>query len=204
MIDSDGAVLDGFDVEILPPGGPPGTAFLGRSPRRHKRGKRLESQSSPYRPPPDGSPCQNVSPMKIPVRRLDSGLPLPVQAHPGDGGVDLFAREEVWLAPRARASVPTGIALAIPPGFAGLVLPRSGLAARHGLGVVNGPGLIDSGYRGEVRVLLVNHGQEAVRLARGERIAQLLVVPVADQELVEVEELPDSPRGEGGFGSTGR
>ncbi|MGH9166354.1 MAG: dUTP diphosphatase [Acidimicrobiia bacterium] len=142
--------------------------------------------------------------MKIPVRRLDMGLPLPVQAHPGDGGVDLFAREDVSLAPRARTSVPTGIALAIPPGFAGLVLPRSGLAARHGLGVVNGPGLVDSGYRGEVRVLLVNHGQETVRLARGERIAQLLVVPVADQELVEVDELPDSPRGERGFGSTGR
>lgn len=118
--------------------------------------------------------------------------------------MDLFAREDVSLAPRARTSVPTGIALAIPPGFAGLVLPRSGLAARHGLGVVNGPGLVDSGYRGEVRVLLVNHGQETVRLARGERIAQLLVVPVADQELVEVDELPDSPRGERGFGSTGR
>ncbi len=100
--------------------------------------------------------------------------------------------------------VPTGVAVAIPAGHAGLVTPRSGLAARHGLGVANGPGLVDSGFRGELRVILINHGPDPVELARGERIAQLVVVPVADVEFVEVDELPPSDRGEGGFGSTGR
>jgi dUTP pyrophosphatase len=100
--------------------------------------------------------------------------------------------------------VPTGLAVAIPVGWAGLVVPRSGLAARHGIGVVNAPGLIDAGYRGEIKVLLVNHGDEAVHLEAFERIAQLVVVPVAGQEIVEVDELPPSQRGVGGFGSTGR
>lgn len=100
--------------------------------------------------------------------------------------------------------VPTGVAVAIPAGFAGLVVPRSGLAARHGMGIVNGPGLVDSGYRGEVNVLLINHGREAFRVRRGERIAQLVVVPVVTQEWVEVDELSDTTRGGGGFGSTGR
>ena len=99
---------------------------------------------------------------------------------------------------------PTGVALAIPEGLAGLVLPRSGLAARHGVGVVNSPGLIDSGYRGEVKVLLVNHGAERVEFARGERIAQLLITPVPVIEMIEVDELDDTVRGSGGFGSTGR
>ena len=100
--------------------------------------------------------------------------------------------------------VPTGIALAIPEGYAGLVVPRSGLAARHGVGVANGPGLVDAGYRGEVHVILINHGPEPIEIERGERIAQLVVVPVAAPVFVEVAELPDSSRGSGGFGSTGR
>lgn len=100
--------------------------------------------------------------------------------------------------------VPTGIAVAVPDGYAGLVVPRSGIAARHGIGVVNGPGLLDAGYRGEVHVILVNHGSESFAIRRGDRIAQLVVVPVVVQEFVEVDELPPSPRGDGGFGSTGR
>jgi dUTP pyrophosphatase len=141
--------------------------------------------------------------MQIPLKRLDPGLAVPGRAHPGDGGVDLRAAEEAILAPGERATIPTGVAVAIPDGYAGLVVPRSGLASRHGIGVVNAPGLIDSGYRGEIAVVLVNHGAEVYAVARGDRIAQLVVVPVAAQEIVEVEHLPPSPRGEGGFGSTG-
>ncbi len=100
--------------------------------------------------------------------------------------------------------VPTGIAVAVPDGYAGLVVPRSGLAARHGIGVVNGPGLLDAGYRGEIGVILINHGAEPFTVERGDRIAQLVVLPVVVQEFVEVDELPPSPRGDGGFGSTGR
>lgn len=100
--------------------------------------------------------------------------------------------------------VPTGIAVAVPDGYAGLVVPRSGIAARHGIGVVNGPGLLDAGYRGEINVILVNHGSELFTINRGDRIAQLVVLPVVVQEFVEVDELPLSPRGDGGFGSTGR
>jgi dUTP pyrophosphatase len=117
--------------------------------------------------------------------------------------VDLYAREKVRLDAGERKVVPTGIAVAIPDGYAGLVTPRSGLAARHGIGVVNGPGLVDSGYRGEIKVILVNHGADRVDLDRGERIAQLVVIPVAVQDYVEVDELPPSRRGDGGFGSTG-
>lgn len=142
--------------------------------------------------------------MKISFRKLDRELPTPRHAHAGDGGVDLYARQAVRLEPEAWTLVPTGIAVAVPPGYAGLVVPRSGLAARLGVGVVNGPGLVDAGYRGEIKVILINHGPSPLELQRGERIAQLVVVPVADQEFVEVEELPESPRGEGGFGSTGR
>jgi dUTP pyrophosphatase len=142
--------------------------------------------------------------MQITFLKLDSELPNPAHAHPGDGGVDLYARENVRLDPEAWTTVPTGIAVAIPEGYAGLVVPRSGLAARLGVGVVNGPGLVDAGYRGEIKVILINHGPEPLELERGERIAQLVVVPVVDQEFVEVDELPESARGEGGFGSTGR
>ena len=139
------------------------------------------------------------------VKRLDPALPVPARAHPGDAGLDLLAAEDVALKPGERASVGTGIAVAIPDGFAGFVVPRSGLAARHGLSLVNTPGLIDSGYRGEIRVLLINlDPAEPIELRRGERIAQLMVVPMADVPAREVNTLPPSARGEGGFGSTGR
>jgi dUTP pyrophosphatase len=136
--------------------------------------------------------------------RLDRELPLPAFARPGDAGLDLRASEAVTLEPGERRLVPTGLAVAIPEGHAGFVLPRSGLAMQKGVTVLNAPGLIDSGYRGELKVLLINHGAEAVGIERGERIAQLVIQPVAHARLVEEERLPDSARGEGGFGSTGR
>ena len=142
--------------------------------------------------------------MQITFQKLDRELPTPAHAHPGDGAVDLYARTAATLEPGAWAHIPTGIAVAIPDGYAGLVVPRSGLAARHGVGVANGPGLVDAGYRGEVGVIAINHGLSPVTIERGDRIAQLMVVPVASQEFVEVDELPDTTRGEGGFGSTGR
>jgi dUTP pyrophosphatase len=144
-----------------------------------------------------------TDPVRVPVLRVDAALPLPAYARPDDAGLDLHAAEEVTLAPGARALVPTGVALAIPPGLAGLVLPRSGLALRHGVTVLNTPGLIDAGYRGEIKVLLVNLGQAAVTLARGDRIAQLVVQPVERVALAPVSELPPTARGAGGFGSTG-
>lgn len=138
------------------------------------------------------------------VRSLDPGLPLPSYAHPGDAGLDLRAREEVRLAPGERAVVPTGVAVEVPPGHVGLVHPRSGLAARHGIGIVNAPGTIDAGYRGEVKAILINLGADPVTLARGDRVAQLLVQRVERVEVVEADELAPSPRGDGGLGSTGR
>lgn len=142
--------------------------------------------------------------VEVLVQRLDPGLPLPAAAHAGDAGLDLYAAEDVVLAPGERASVRTGVAVAIPTGYAGLVLPRSGLAARHGVALVNAPGLIDSGYRGEIRVLVVNLDTvETFKASRGDRIAQLLLQRVPDVSLREVDELPASSRGEGGFGSSG-
>jgi dUTP pyrophosphatase len=135
--------------------------------------------------------------------RLDRELPIPEAAHPGDAAIDLCCRVDVTLEPGHRGAVPTGLAVAIPEGHAGLVLPRSGHAARHGVGVVNGPGLIDSGYRGEISVLLINHGVESVSFSRGERIAQLAIVPIPAVEWVEVDSLDETARGSGGFGSTG-
>ena len=129
---------------------------------------------------------------------------MPARAREHDAGLDLYAAEAVTIEPGARALVPTGIALAIPPGYAGFVLPRSGLAFRHGVTQLNAPGLIDAGYRGEVKVLLVNHDRAAAAIARGERIAQLVVQRVEPAELIEVDELPPSDRGAGGFGSSGR
>lgn len=129
---------------------------------------------------------------------------MPVRAREHDAGLDLHAAQAVTIEPGARALVPTGIALAIPQGYAGFVLPRSGLALRHGLTLLNTPGLIDSGYRGEVKVLLVNHDRAPASVARGDRIAQLVIQRVEPAELIEVEELPPSDRGVGGFGSTGR
>ncbi len=142
--------------------------------------------------------------MNLRIARLDERARLPTRAHDGDAGLDLYALEGVVLAPGQRASVPTGIAVEIPPGQAGLVLPRSGLAARHGISVVNAPGLIDSGYRGEVRVLLLNTDREQpFELAAGDRIAQLVLVRVELPTPVEVASLTDSERGAGGFGSSG-
>ena len=138
------------------------------------------------------------------VRRLDPRAVLPTRAYPDDAGLDLYALEEVELWAGGRASVGTGIAVEIPVGQAGLVLPRSGLAARHGIALVNAPGLIDAGYRGEVRVLLLNTDTEsAFRVSHGDRIAQLVLVRVETPEVAEVEELANSDRGEGGFGSSG-
>lgn len=135
--------------------------------------------------------------------RLDQGLPAPDSAHIGDAAVDLHSRVDVVLDPGERAAVPTGIAVAIPQGYAGLVLPRSGHARSHGVGVVNGPGLIDSGYRGEISVLLINHGEDEVEFGRGDRIAQLAVVPILEVSWTEVDSLDETDRGSGGFGSTG-
>lgn len=138
------------------------------------------------------------------VHRLDPELPLPAYEHPGDAGLDLRARIGVTLAPGERAVVPTGIAIALPPGHVALVCARSGLAARHGISLVNAPGVVDAGYRGEIAVILVNHDPSTpVTLARGDRIAQLLIQRVETAELIEVTELPGSHRGSGGFGSTG-
>lgn len=138
------------------------------------------------------------------LQRLDPGLPAPGYAHPGDAGADLVAAEDVELEPGARAMVATGVAIALPDGYAAFVHPRSGLAHRLGVGIVNAPGTVDAGYRGEIKVLLVNHDRHAtVRLRRGDRIAQLVVQRVERASFHEVELLPGSARGEGGHGSTG-
>lgn len=138
------------------------------------------------------------------VTRLDPDVPLPVYAHPGDAGADLVTTVDVELAPGERVLVPTGIAIALPAGLAAFVHPRSGLALRLGLSIVNTPGTIDAGYRGEIQVLLINHDPfERIRLARGDRIAQLVVQRVEHVSFVESEALPDSVRGVGGYGSTG-
>lgn len=141
--------------------------------------------------------------LRLAVRRLDAEIPLPRYARDGDAGLDIHAAESVTLPPGARLAVRTGIAVAIPTGYAGFVLPRSGLALRSGVTVLNAPGLIDAGYRGELHVLLVNHGAAGVSVRRGERIAQLVVQRVERVELVELAELPESERGPAGFGSTG-
>lgn len=142
--------------------------------------------------------------MRVAVRRLSADARLPSRSYPGDAGLDLHAAEAALLAPGERVSVGTGIALELPEGHAGLVLPRSGLAARHGIALVNAPGLIDAGYRGEVRVLLLNTDRrEPFEVKPGERIAQLVVVAVPAPEPVEVAELAASERAERGFGSSG-
>jgi dUTP pyrophosphatase len=140
----------------------------------------------------------------LPVLRLRPEGRIPERAHPGDAGLDLVAAEARDLAPGARVAVPTGIAIAVPPGHAGLVLPRSGLARRHGVTLANSPGLIDAGFRGELLVVMINLGAEAHRVEAGDRIAQLVIAPIAMSQAVETAELPPSDgRGEGGFGSTG-
>jgi dUTP pyrophosphatase len=142
--------------------------------------------------------------VQVLVQRLDPDLDLPAVVHPGDAGLDLRSRVDLLLGPGERALVPTGIAIALPNGYAGFVHARSGLALRHGLGLVNGPGVIDAGYRGEIGVILINHDPgEPVRIARGDRIAQLVVLAVPRVHLVEVTQLPGSHRAADGFGSTG-
>ncbi len=143
--------------------------------------------------------------MELPVAKLKDGAVVPSRAHPGDAGLDLHACEAAHLGPGERWSVGTGIAVQIPEGHAGLVLPRSGLAREHGIALVNAPGLIDAGYRGEVRVLLLNTDPaDTFRIEPGDRIAQLLVAPIALPEPVEAGSLSESVRGDAGFGSTGR
>ena len=142
--------------------------------------------------------------VEVLVQRLDPGLPMPAREHPGDAGLDLRSRLDVRLEPGGRSLVPTGIAIALPSGFAAFIHPRSGMALRHGVTVLNAPGTIDAGYRGEISIILVNHDRfEAFDIARGDRIAQLIVSPVATAAMVEVSDLPGSHRGSGGFGSTG-
>ena len=143
--------------------------------------------------------------MELPVRRLDPRAVMPARANEGDAGLDLCSIEPVKLGPGERARVRTGLAIELPPGHAGFVLPRSGLAARHGVALVNAPGLIDEGYRGELQVLLLNTDREAtVAIEAGDRIAQLVIVPVAHAAAVEVDTLNEAQRGAGGFGSSGR
>jgi dUTP pyrophosphatase len=143
--------------------------------------------------------------VQLPIKRLDADLPLPSYAHLGDAGMDLFAAQDCEIAPGARALIATGIALAIPEGFAGFVQPRSGRAFKDGLSFANTPGLIDAHYRGEVKVIAVNLDTEtAIRIVRGDKIAQLVIQRVERVTLAEVDDLGDTPRGAGGFGSTGQ
>jgi dUTP pyrophosphatase len=151
------------------------------------------------KPPGDAS-----ADVDILIQRLDPGLPLPDFAHPGDAGADLHAAEDVDLAPGERALVATGVAIALPAGYAAFVHPRSGLAARHGVTIVNAPGTVDAGYRGEIKVTLLNTDRsQPVSFRRGDRIAQLVIQRVERVQFHEVASLPGSARGDGGFGSTG-
>lgn len=142
--------------------------------------------------------------IQVKIKRLDAGLPLPKYANPGDAGLDLYSAVDVDIEPLHRAMIPTGVAIALPQGYAGFVQPRSGLALKKGLSIVNTPGLVDSGYRGELKVIAINTDVETpIHIARGERVAQLVVQRVPAVELVEVDELDATERGEAGFGSTG-
>ena len=142
--------------------------------------------------------------LDVALVRLDLDLPLPSYAHPGDAGADLRTTVDLTLGPGERALVPTGVSIALPEGYVALVHPRSGLAARHGLSLVNSPGTVDAGYRGEIKVLLINHDRlDTVELERGDRVAQLVVQRFERARFVEVDALPASARGDGGYGSTG-
>ncbi len=154
--------------------------------------------------PHSGAAPAGAGPLEVLVHRLDPDLPLPAYAHAGDAGADLVTTRDVTLAPGERALVGTGIAIALPEGYAAFVHPRSGLAARHGVSIVNAPGTVDTGYRGEIKVVLVNTDpRETVVLRRGDRIAQLVIQRVERAAFQEVAELPPTVRGVGGFGSTG-
>ncbi|MBA3783073.1 dUTP diphosphatase [Nocardioides sp. InS609-2] len=142
--------------------------------------------------------------LDVALLRLDPGLPPPSYAHPGDAGADLQTTVDLSLGPGERALVPTGVSIALPEGYVALVHPRSGLAARHGLSIVNAPGTVDAGYRGEIKVMLINHDRhDSVELKRGDRIAQLVIQRHERARFVEVDALPESVRGDGGYGSTG-
>jgi len=146
-----------------------------------------------------------MSNFQVLIKRLDPDLPLPKYSKGGDAGADIFSRIDITLAPGERALVPTGIALALPDGYVALVHPRSGLAIKHGVTMVNAPGTVDAGFRGELQCILINHDlRESVSFKRGDRIAQLVFQKVERAEFVEVDVLPGSGRGEGGFGSTGK
>lgn len=150
------------------------------------------------------SPSQQHSVHEVALKRIDAGLPIPTRAHPGDAGVDLMSTIDVVIEPGERTVVPTGIAIALPLGTVGLIHPRSGLAAKVGLSVVNTPGTIDSQYRGEIKVCLINHDlKSAITISRGDRIAQLLVQRIELPVFVETESLDETERGEGGYGSSG-
>jgi dUTP pyrophosphatase len=145
-----------------------------------------------------------MSQVQVLITRLDPDLPLPRYAKPGDAGADIVSRIDITLAPGERALVPTGIAIALPDGYVALVHPRSGLAIKHGVTMVNSPGTVDAGYRGELQIILINHDRsESISFKRGDRIAQLVIQQVERAEFVEVSDLPGSGRGTGGFGSTG-
>jgi dUTP pyrophosphatase len=146
-----------------------------------------------------------MSSVEVLITRLDPDLPLPRYAKGGDAGADIVSRIDITLAPGERALVPTGIAIALPDGYVALVHPRSGLAIKHGVTMVNAPGTVDAGYRGELQIILINHDMsQSVSFKRGDRIAQLVIQKVERAEFVEVRDLPGSGRGTGGFGSTGR
>jgi dUTP pyrophosphatase len=143
--------------------------------------------------------------VKVLIKRLDPGVPLPLYAKGGDAGADIVSAVNITLAPGERALVPTGISIALPNGYVALVHPRSGLAIKHGVTMVNAPGTVDAGYRGELKLILINHDQtESVSFKRGDRVAQLVIQQVERAEFIEVQELPGSGRGTDGFGSTGR
>ncbi|MGQ9475348.1 MAG: dUTP diphosphatase [Actinomycetota bacterium] len=146
---------------------------------------------------------RDLGAVRLRIKRLRPEVELPSYAHPGDAGLDIRSAEEVILQPGERALLGTGFAMALPEGYAAFVQPRSGLAAKHGISIVNTPGLIDCHYRGEVKVILVNLGREPFQVNKGDRIAQMVIQRVERAEVLEVEELEDTARGEGGFGSTG-
>lgn len=186
--------IDGRSTDLLVMAKPVGAGSPSAGP--DDPGTPLEEETATVPRPDD---------LRLQVTRLDPDLPLPAYARPGDAGLDLFAREDKVLPPGTRCLMPTGLAVAIPDGWVGLVHPRSGLAVRQGLSIVNSPGTIDAGYRGQLMVPLINLDPSVtIRLARGERIAQLLLQRVGHAQLVEVDELPDGVRGGDGFGSTGR
>lgn len=142
--------------------------------------------------------------LEVLIKRLDDGVPLPTYVKGGDAGADLVTRIDITLAPGQRGLAPTGISIALPDGYAAFVHPRSGLAIKSGLGVVNAPGTIDAGFRGEIQIILINHDlKESITLKRGDRVAQLIIQKVEKADFIEVSELPGSGRGIGGFGSTG-